>query len=85
MQINCITGVIVDNGGTYDQSMWLAGKLLQTCFCNYDLMRIKYFKVQMTASHFLFKLLYCILQDYVESSIACDVCTFIQYRQHKIM
>ena len=44
MQINCITGVIVDNGGTYDQSMWLAGKLLQTCFCNYDLKQKNVFK-----------------------------------------
>ena len=56
MQFNCITGVIVDNGGTYDQSMWLAGKLLQTCFCNYDLKQKTCLKILMTASHFLFQM-----------------------------
>jgi len=53
-----VLGVIVDNGGTYDQSMWLAGKLLQKVFCNYVTKRNKYLKVIMAATQFLFETIY---------------------------
>ena len=59
----------MDNGGTYDQSLWLAGKLLQTGFCNNVTKRNKYLKVLMTATYFIFetiyKTLYCKWRKFV--------------------